>query len=339
MPGAAPISHARPRPDGSPAAAAPRPHFLVLGASGYIGSACAREIQAAGDTLSVLRHRRQLPPGLHPQRVYRGSLLTFRWSRLKARPPQQILHFARISARGRLGRHLASTLSEYANRRLLAWLEQQAAAQAAAAGPDVAPTGLTLIAGTLAYGDHGDESVDETQPLNPSGFARQYALGEAPFIAALRSSRCPVRIMRPAWVYGPHSWLRSFYLLPMLREGFVPLYGGGRNWISLIHVEDAARLIRYLSLHGPAGENYNLVCGPPLRQAELAEMLAAASSMPVRHIIREDLQTRDTAVWESLTFSQRTISRHTALYQQCGFRHPDHAASLAQIWQRFMSQP
>lgn len=315
-----------------------RPHFLVLGASGYIGSACAREIQAAGDPYSVLLHRRRLPAGLQPQRVYHGSLLTFRWGRLKARPPHHILHFARISAPGRLGRQLASILSASANRRLLTWLEKQAGAHGAALAPEAAPTALTLIAGTLAYGDRGDQPVDEEAPLNPSGFARQYAQGEAPFSAALRTGRCPIRIMRPAWVYGPRSWLRSYYLLPMLREGFVPLYGSGHNWISLIHVEDAARLIRYLSLHGPAGENYNLVCGSPLRQADLAEMLAAASRMPIRHIIREDLETRDPALWESLTFSQRTISRHAALYQQCGFRHPDHAASLAQIWQWFTSQ-
>ena len=298
---------------------------LILGASGFLGEAFARHLQARGEPAACLIHRSSLPAEIRPERLYHGSLLTFPWHRLEADPPRAIIHFARLSAPTAPGRRLAALASARANRRLLAWLERLAQ-----------PPRLVLVAGTLAYGPSPDEEVFEEHPLHPAGFAREYARGEAPILAAMASGRLPVQVMRPAWVYGARSWLRSFFFIPMQREGQVPLYGEGENWMALIHVEDAAALIDFLSREAPAGQSYNLLCEKPLRQAELAEILSRISSLPVKRIERRDFPSRDRGVWESLTFSQRTASRHAALYQRYGFRHPDPGAALASLWLSFL---
>ncbi len=304
---------------------APGSHTLILGASGFLGAAFARHLQATGESAACLIHRSPLPAGIRPERLYHGSLLSFPWRRLEADPPRAIIHFARLSAPSAPGRRLAALASARANRRLLGWLERLAQ-----------PPRLVLVAGTLAYGPSPAEEVYEEHPLHPAGFARQYARGEAPILAAMACGRLPVQVMRPAWVYGARSWLRSFFFIPMQREGHVPLYGKGENWMALIHVEDAAALIDFLSRQAPAGESYNLLCGAPLRQAELAEILSRISGLPVKTFARSDFPSRDRGVWESLTFSQRTASRHTALYQRHGFRHPDPVAALASLWQAFL---
>jgi nucleoside-diphosphate-sugar epimerase len=304
--------------------AAAASHTLILGASGYLGSAYARHLQAAGGWMSCLVHNSMLPEDLAPQRVFHGSLLTFPWRKLEQEPPQSIVHFARISGPGRHGRRLAAALSALANKRLLSWIEKQAQ-----------PPRLILVAGTLAYGAAAAAIVDEDHALQPAGFARQYALGEAPILRALAAQKTPIQIMRPAWVYGPRSWLRSFYFMPMRERRVVPLYGSGDNWISLIHVEDAAALIHFLSLERVPGQTYNLICGDPIRQADLAEMLGRISGLPVKRISQEEFPGRDSGVWESLTFSQRTASRHAGLYRSHGFRHPDPQASLESLWRTF----
>ncbi|HNW60775.1 MAG TPA: NAD(P)-dependent oxidoreductase [bacterium] len=299
-------------------------HTLILGASGFIGSACARQLLGEGGRLSCLVHHSPLTGDLDGARMLHGSLLTFPWRQLEDDPPGTILHLARLSAPGRLGRGVAAWLSARANRRLLAWLAQQPF-----------PPRLVLIAGTLAYGPSPDTAVFEDHPLDPAGFARQYAVGEAPILDALQSGRLPVQIMRPAWVYGPRSWLRSFFLLPMRRAGHVPLYGSGENWMSLIHVEDAARLICGLAQEASTGVTCNLVCGPPIRQAEFAGMLSRISGLPVRQVNAAG-GARDAEVWESLTFSQRTATRHDALYRKIGFRYADTGAALESIWRAFL---
>ena len=301
---------------------------LILGASGFLGEAFARHLQAAGEPAACLIHRSPLPAEIRPVRLYHGSLLTFPWRILEADPPRAIIHFARLSAPSAAGRRLAAQASTMANRRLLAWLERLAQ-----------PPRLVLIAGTLAYGPSTDEEIYEDHALHPAGFAREYARGEAPILAAMAAGRLPVQVMRPAWVYGARSWLRGFFFTPMLRQGHVPLYGEGDNRMALIHVEDAAALIDFLSREAPAGESYNLLCGAPLRQAELAETLSRISGLPIKRITRRDFPSRDRGVWESLTFSQRTASRHAGLYQRHGFRHPDAGAALASLWRSFINTP
>ncbi len=298
-----------------------RGHILILGASGFIGGACARAVLESGDRLSCLVHRAPLAGEWGGVPLHHGTLPSFPWRRLETDPPTIILHLARLSAPGPLGRRLAAWRSARANRRLLHWLAHQAQ-----------PPRLVLVAGTLAYGPSPNTEVDEAHALNPAGFAREYAQGEAPVLQALQAGRLPVQIMRPAWVYGPRSWLQGFYLEPMRREGFVPLYGTGENWMSLIHVEDAAAWIVGLAQTAPAGATYNLVSGAPIRQAELAELLSRISGLPVRRRAAADLASRDQGLWESLTFSQRTISRHSARYREIGCRHPDPAIALESLW-------
>jgi nucleoside-diphosphate-sugar epimerase len=300
-------------------------YTLLLGASGFLGSACLRHALEAGDRAGGLLHRSPLPRDLTPDPLLRGNLLTFPWQRLEEDPPRVILHFARIAAPGRL-RRLAAALSARANRRLLNWLERQDQ-----------PPRLVLVAGTLAYGASPDEELFEDHPLAPAGFARQYALGEAPIIAAMAAQKTPILIARPAWVYGPRSWLRSFYFLPMQRDGRVPLYGEGENWMALIHVEDAARLIYALGTEGATGESYNLFAGTPIRQAELAGLLSRISGLPVSRKSAGDLAAKDPGLWESLTFSQRTATRHAGLYRRIGFRHPEPGAALESLWRAFLS--
>ena len=52
-----------------------------------------------------------------------------------------------------------------------------------------------------------------------------------------------VSIVRPPWIIGNGSWFYSFFLNTSKKYGFVPVYGNGENWMSLIDVEDCAGLI------------------------------------------------------------------------------------------------
>jgi len=300
--------------------------IFILGASGFIGSELARHLQTLGISYTCMRHRRRLPLDLHPEKAYLSSLLTFSWRKLENNPPPVIFHFARIPGSGALGRSLAANLSALSNRRLLRWLRSQ-----------TDPPLLVLTAGTLAYGPSAAVEVTEDHALNPVGFARQYAIGEQPILDAMTERTIPIQIVRPAWVYGPRSWLLGFYLLPMKLKGVVPVYGDGQNWMNLIHVEDTAGLLWHIAQNGARYQTYNLVGDTLLQQQKLSETLGRISGLPLQTITQKEISYRDPAVWESLTFSQRTSTKHRELVQQYHHRHLDLQQSLHAIWKPFIT--
>ncbi|MBN2354547.1 NAD(P)-dependent oxidoreductase [candidate division KSB1 bacterium] len=294
-----------------------RKNILILGGSGFLGSAFARHCQERGKQVQVLLHRRAMPADLQPSQVFYGSLQSFNWNMLKEHPPQVIYHFARIPGRGSLGRKVAAYLSAFANRRLLRWLARQ---------PQ--PPLLVLVAGTLAYGSIPDREITEDEPLHPVSFARPYHIGEKPIVEA---QHVPRQIMRISWAYGDGSWFRSFYLRPMREQGHIPLYGGGENWMSLIHTADAAGMIDFLSTHGPAGQTFNLFCGPAIQQKQLVKILQQLTGYPVQKVSLEKLRGLDKAVAEAFAFSLRVGTKHRALYKGYRYLYSDIAAGLKSV--------
>lgn len=296
-------------------------HALILGGSGFMGSALGRRLEQANGLTSYLVHARPLRRQNDRQRLHHGSLSRFDWRTLAGEKPDVIYHFARIPGKGRFGRLVAGLQSARANSRLLQWLESQ---------PQ--PPLLVLIAGTLSYGSHGHEWITEDTPYRPTSFAREYSLGEAPIVAAARRQRIPVQIMRPSWVYGPESWFKSYYLKPMLQSGIIPRYGDGSAWMSLIHVEDTAAMIHYLSMYGTSGENYNLFIGEPWTQVRFVQELQQLTRLPVQPVAAQELLRRyGRVVAEAFAFSLRVSTKHKALYAGFQAKYPDHRQGLADL--------
>ncbi len=296
----------------------PLEKVLVLGATGFIGKYFVRHLNS-GTEISLLQHRKKLCEKHY--RIYSGSLQSFDWNQLEE-IPQVIYHFARIPGRGIAGRYAAALQSRLANLRLINWIKTLSS-----------PPLLVYCAGTLAFGSQNNLEVDETFPLSPTSFARQYAIGEQPLIDQLVKQQIPIQIMRPAWVYGDGSWFKSFYLHPIITRKKVPLYGNGNNWMSLIHVSDVCDMIRYLSTHGPIYDTYNLFSVKPLKQIELANLLRRITGYPVERIPLNTFKSIDNALREAFTFSLKVTTRHHNLYNSYRFHHPTLESGLEQVWQ------
>ncbi len=297
---------------------ADKKNILILGSAGFLGTALARCCQQQGHAVRYLIHHKSLADDIIPARIYHGSLWSFNWDALSDDMPQIIYHLARIPGQGALGRRMAGHLSAFANRRLLRWLRHQSH-----------PPLLVLVAGTLAYGNVADREITEDEPLHPVSFARAYHIGEQPIVEA---KDIPRQIMRVAWAYGNGSWFKSFYLRPMHEAGYVPLYGDGNNYMSLVHVEDAAGLIEFFSSNGPVGETFNVFCGSAIEQKQLAEVLHQISGLPIRRVELEALRRLDKDVAEAFTFSLQVGTRHQALYQRYLFKYPQWVQGIKSLY-------
>jgi len=222
-----------PRLDSSPSGGGAR-HILVLGGTGFVGSAVMHALlQGASDVrISMLVHRRAPTIEDASVHVLQGSLGELDLKQLMRAPSTHVVHMARLSGTSPWRRTLAGLRGALANMRMLEGLRRLPV-----------PPRILYVSGSLMYGSRGESWVDERTPLQPTSFARSYVPGERPLLRYQASGALPVMMVRPPWILGKGSWFQTFYATPMMREGRVPCYGAGQNWMSLLHVEDCARLI------------------------------------------------------------------------------------------------
>jgi nucleoside-diphosphate-sugar epimerase len=291
-----------------------RKKIFVLGGTGFVGSAVTRELDdhRSDNELMLLIHRTAPFRQLERINTNTGSLGGFDLSLLDRFQPDVIVHLARMSGRGRLGRQLAAWRGARANRRILRHL----------AARQVRPQ-VIYVSGTLVYGDCGDKPVDEDRPLNPIAFAREYHRAEQPWEEAASVGPVPVTILRPPWIIGGNSWFTEYYVKNIRIHRFVPLFGDGQNLMSLLDVADCAGLIAHAVRHARPGERYNLFApGACLTQAEFAERLAQATGTVIRRFGLEETERRfGRTMREAFTFSNQSATKHPEFLGGYQFRH------------------
>lgn len=293
---------------------------FVLGGSGYIGKylvAALLEQQIA--VTALINHT---PLNISSDRLTQvyGSLADYTWSESAANA-DVIFHTARMSGKSKKSRRRAAQLNRRANDRLAEWL----------ASLDSPPL-LVYVSGTLVYGSQGTTPVDENATPNPISFQREYFMAEKPILQALTRGRLPVIIARPSWVYGPGSWLRAFYLHPVIKKNIVPLYGNGNNLMSFIHVKDVAGKLIHLSRYGAAGNIYNLYSHPAIPQHAFTGILSRLTSAPVKKKPFWWIRLRhDSALAEAFTFSLNVKTLHPEIEKNYTLRYPDFEQGLEEV--------
>lgn len=282
---------------------------LLIGATGFIGNEVTRRFAGTGVRLRLLAHhnRPEVPASANFEQL-NGGIQTFDWQRLDDDLPDTIIHLARISGKSTSGRYLAGIRGYRANKRLLDWSRSH-----------TTPPHIIYASGTLVYGSQGDSPVDERAPVRPISFQRSYIRAEKPFFSTSGLPDKHVSILRPPWVYGPGSWFKQFYHDVMEREGCVPQYGDGKNYMSLVSLNDCTRMIVEIARKSNGGAIYNLHAGKTLQQCDFCEILSRLTGKPVRMRTNRWLRTKyGRVVTEALTFSLIVTSIHPLINE---FRH------------------
>ncbi|MBK13358.1 MAG: hypothetical protein CMK42_00790 [Porticoccaceae bacterium] len=285
--------------------------LLVLGGTGFIGKELVKSLRLRGDVrLMMLIRARVSYFDLEDIDTITGDLGSFDLKQVHRFKPDVIIHLARLSGRGRMGRNLASKRGETANRRIINWLERE-----------LPKTRVVYVSGSLVYGN-STSSLSESAPLNPTGFAREYLRAEMPWVEAQSNKTLDICIARPAWILGSGSWFYSSFVRPALRDSAVPIYGSGENVMSLIDVRDCAALIARAGLWDYGIKAINLV-GPTtdITQNKFVKLISERMELPTTRICKDFRRGlfSDRASWESLTSSIPIYSGHESFYS--GFQY------------------
>lgn len=238
---------------------------VVAGASGFIGSALVPALRAEGHRVRVLVRREAGGPDEIPWDPAEGRLDPHDLAGADA-----VIDLAGVNAGSRPltpARKRAVVRSRTDTAGLLA---------RTLAAHDDGPRVLLQASGIGAYGDRGDEVLDEHEPLGTTFFAgvvRQWEAATAP----AQEAGLRVALLRTGIVLAPHGGALG-RLLPLVRLGVGGRLGSGQQFWPWITLVDEVRAIAHLlttDVHGPV----NLVAAAD-RNVDVVKALAAAVHRP-----------------------------------------------------------
>ncbi|MCH8554258.1 MAG: NAD(P)-dependent oxidoreductase [Schleiferiaceae bacterium] len=295
----------------------------VLGATGFVGGAVVASLleqKLPHEKLTTLVHKTLPPPHFEHCNTLTGSLEQFDFSWLKRFPPTGLVHAARMAGSHPIMRKVAAHKGRKANEKWLRVLGEM--------NPNLP---IVYVSGTLMYGNLEKGVVArEQQPLHPIAFAKHYHTAEKPFEYAHQAQ--DVRMVRPAWIIGPHSWFYHFYYLPAIKQGVVPIYGDGEQLMSLIHIRDCGGLITHALKKGTPNTNYNIFAAPPIKQVDFAALVAKLLQVKVAPYqpngAQKQLKSDELA---ALTSNIPVGTQHTDWFAAYNFLYPTVAEMVTAV--------
>jgi nucleoside-diphosphate-sugar epimerase len=254
---------------------------LVTGATGYIGSAVAEAVAAAGYEAHGLAHSGEAATELEARGfgVARGDLLRPQALTDIARGFDAVIHAAHV------GGPEAAAVDGHATRALLRGLS-------GLGGAFVYTSGVWVLG--------GGRSNEFSRTAAPA------LVGWRPALEAEVLATSDVRgiVVRPGVVYG-----RGAGIPAMLARGELPVVGDGEQRWPLVHVDALAELY-VRGLAAPAGSILHGVTAT-LALRDLALLAAAATYTPVPRISLQEARARLGDFADALALDQQVSARIT----------------------------
>jgi len=127
------------------------------------------------------------------------------------------------------------------------------------------------------YGSTATGSFKEPDPLNPSSpYSASKAASDLLARAFYITHDLPVMVTRCTNNFGPYQFpekLIPFFVINLLLDKKVPVYGTGKNVRDWIYVIDHCRAIDFVLHHGTAGEIYNIGSNNEMSNLEITHQI------------------------------------------------------------------
>jgi uncharacterized protein (TIGR01777 family) len=240
---------------------------VVTGGTGFIGRRVVETLLERGDGVTVItRDASKLPSTFH------GLVETQSWEELDFSGQDAVVHLAGENI-------LAHRWSDEHKKRLMdSRVETTQKIVAAIEQASPRPAVFACASAIGAYGSRGNEDLDETSALG-EGFLAEVA--QAWETEASKAEGLGVRCaqIRIGVVLGDDGGALE-RMIPPFRSYIGGTIGGGKQWVSWIHVRDVARLIAFVLDEEQAKGPINAVADQPVQMKQLCKALGKALSRP-----------------------------------------------------------
>jgi uncharacterized protein (TIGR01777 family) len=304
--------------------------ILITGGTGLIGRALSADCVSDGHQVVVLSRSPERATGLHPDvRTERWDGRTASgWAHL-ADGADAIVNLAGANLAG--GGLLPSRWT--AERKRIIRDSRVEAGQAvvdAVSQASQKPGVVIQSSGVGYYGFRGDERLAEDAPPGDDYLARLASNDWEPSTEPVEEMGVRRAVIRTAAVLDADQGALPSMMLPFRFYAGGPM-GGGKQWLSWIHILDQVAAIRFLIDHDEANGPFNLSAPNPMTNAgfvrELGRALGRPSFVPIPGFAMKLAFGEVTSV---LLEGQRAIpDRLQALGFE--FRFPDAGAALENL--------
>jgi nucleoside-diphosphate-sugar epimerase len=252
---------------------AAKKRLFITGGSGYVGSVIIEqavanyEIHALSRTDSSDHKLRAL--GAVP---IRGDLTSLDTLKQECKAADAVIHLATAYQFGGRGTYDDVWPID------LAAIDAMAEALAGTDKPLVVTSGTLVVEADPSGAETDEDSPLNQNPINTRHKFEVHALG----LASRGIHVSSVRLA--AYTYGRGGSGIGLFMGMAAKAGAVVCIDGGKNHITTVHVDDAARLYLLVVQKGKAGEAYHASSATDVRFWQSAEAMASALSLPVRDI-------------------------------------------------------
>jgi len=294
---------------------------ILTGASGFLGRAVGKRLAEAGHELRVLGRRA-------PSWLRAGDGF-HRWDAMRDAAPvkalegmEAVIHLA--------GEPVAQRWTQGAKQRIQqSRVEGTRALVKAISRLEARPKVLVSASAIGYYGDRGDEVLTERSGRGDGFLADVCVAWEQ---EALKAEELGLRVSRVRFgvVLGREGGALA-KMLPAFRAGLGGPIGKGRQWMSWIHIADAAGMLKFILETPGAGGAWNATAPMPVRNAEFSHTLGGVLRRPaVLAVPRFVLGLVFGEMAGMLTGSQR-VEPEAALKAGCGFEYAELEAALKDL--------
>jgi nucleoside-diphosphate-sugar epimerase len=278
--------------------------IFLTGASGYIGTAVAERLRAAGHELTGLARSDAAAAKLKSAGIQplRGDFSDPKSVGSAARAADGVISLATTYDPAIDGPAIDAILG----------------ALAGSNKPFIYTSGI------WSHGDTGGKVVDETSPPNPAELVRwRQKVEERVLEGAKRGIRSVV--IRPAIVYGRGGGIPAGFVESARKEGAARYVGTGKNRWPLVHVDDLADLYLLALEKAPPGTLLLGVSGPSRPVSEIAAAASRSAGAGGRTVATplEEARKKLGAYADALVLDQQASGRRAQELLGWTPRRPD----------------